>query len=241
MIRAGGSLTKGSVEARRAMLVKLLKLQGVVRRDSVERALLTVPREEFVLPEYRDEAYDDHPLPIPEGQTISAPHMCAIMCEAAEVDRGDRVLEVGTGSGYHAALCAEIVSPRGEPLEGLVVSVELLKRLAYFARDNLRRAGYYERVHLIVADGSGGAPVRGSFRFNKILVTAAAPRIPPPLLEQLEEGGCMVIPVGPPWQQALLAVRKRAGQVEHDVVTFCIFVALRGEYGYGDRGRAGQG
>lgn len=188
-----------------------------------------------MLPEYKEEAYEDHPLPILEGQTISAPHMCVMMCEAAEIDRGDSVLEVGTGSGYHAALCAEIASPEGESLDGLVVTVELLMKLAYFARSNLRRAGYYDRVHIIVADGSLGAPVRASFRFKRILVTAAAPQIPPPLLEQLSESGSMVIPVGPRWHQMLLVVRKRGGDIVREFVTYCIFVALRGKYGYDDR------
>ena len=219
------------MEEARRRLVWLLEAQGVLRSEEVKRAMLRVPREEFVPPRYRSEAYEDYPLPIPEGQTISAPHMCAIMCEAASLKRGDKVLEIGTGSGYHAALCAEIVSPTGEPLEGLVISVEVLKKLSYFARDNLRRAGYYDRVHLIVADGSMGAPVRGSF--DKIIVTAAAPRVPPPLIEQLAEGGVMVIPVGPRWHQLLLAVKKRRDGVESEPVTTCIFVALRGRYGYG--------
>lgn len=219
------------MEAARRRLVWILEAQGVVKSEAIKRAMLKVPREEFVLPRYRSEAYEDYPLPIPEGQTISAPHMCAIMCEAAGLRRGDMVLEVGTGSGYHAALCAEIVSPTGEPLEGLVVSVEVVKRLSYFARDNLRRAGYYDRVHLVVADGSVGAPVRISF--DKIVVTAAAPRVPPPLLEQLADGGVMVIPVGPRWHQLLLTVRRRGGRVESEPVTSCIFVALRGRYGYG--------
>ena len=216
------------------MLAELLKLQGIIRSERVFRAFLNVPREEFVLPEYREEAYEDHPLPILEGQTISAPHMCAMMCEAAGVDRGDTVLEVGTGSGYHAALCAEVVSPKGEPVEGLVLSVEVLPKLARFARDNLAKAGYYERVHLVVADGSLGAPVRADFRFKRILVTAAAPQIPPPLLDQLDEGGCMVIPVGPRWHQLLLAVRKKEGRALREPITYCIFVALRGKYGYDD-------
>ncbi len=218
------------MEEARRRLVELLKLQGVVVSEEVERAMLRVPREEFVLPEYRDEAYEDHPLPIPEGQTISAPHMCAIMCEAAEIKRGDSVLEIGTGSGYHAALCAEIVSPTGELVGGLVVTVEVVKKLAYFARENLKRAGYYDRVHIIVADGSAGAPVRATF--DKILVTAAAPRVPPPLLEQLKEGGVLVIPVGPRWQQLLIKLKKGKEGVVREPVTYCVFVALKGRFGY---------
>jgi len=218
------------VEGARHRLVELLKLQGVIVSKDVERAMLQVPREEFVLPQHRDEAYEDYPLPILEGQTISAPHMCAIMCEAAEIKKGDRVLEIGTGSGYHAALCAEIVSPTGEPLEGIVLTVEMIRRLAYFARDNLLRAGYYDRIHLIVADGSAGAPVRSGF--DKILVTAAAPSVPQPLVEQLNDGGVLVIPVGPRWQQLLVKLKKQRGELAREPVTYCVFVALKGRYGY---------
>lgn len=217
------------------MLAELLKFQGVIKSEKVLKAFLRVPREEFVLPEYREEAYDDHPLPILEGQTISAPHMCVMLCEAADLERGDTVLEIGTGSGYQAALCSEIVSPTGEPLEGLVLTVELIQELARFARDNLKRTNYYDRIHLVVADGSCGSPVRDSFRFKRILVTAAAPSIPPPLLEQLEEGGSLVIPVGPRWHQLLVAIRKKGGELIREPITFCIFVALRGKYGHDDR------
>lgn len=223
------------MEERRRTLAELLKLQGVIRSEKVMRAFLKVPREEFVLPEYRDEAYEDHPLPILEGQTISAPHMCAIICEAAEIERGDTVLEIGTGSGYQAALCSEIVSPTGEPIEGTVITVELITSLAHFARDNLKKARYYDRVHIVVADGSCGSPVRAGFRFKRILVTAAAPSVPPPLLEQLDENGSLVIPVGPRWHQLLVAVRKRGGELIREPVTYCIFVALRGKYGFDDR------
>lgn len=212
--------------------MELLKLQGVIVSKGVEEAMLRVPREEFVPSQYRDEAYEDYPLPILEGQTISAPHMCAIMCEAAEMKRGDWVLEIGTGSGYHAALCAEITSPTGEPLEGFVLTVEIVRRLAHFAKENLRRAGYYDRVHIIVADGSAGAPVRAGF--DRILVTAAAPSVPQPLVEQLNEDGVLVIPVGPRWQQLLVKLRKREGELVREPVTYCVFVALKGRYGYGE-------
>lgn len=225
------------MEEARRRLVELLKLEGVIVSKEVERAMLKVPREMFVPPHYRDEAYEDHPLPIPAGQTISAPHMCAIMCEAAEIRRGDYVLEVGTGSGYHAALCAEIVSPTGEPLEGLVLSIEIIEELAHYAKNNLKQAGYYDRVHVVVADGSAGAPVRPSVSFNRILVTAAAPSVPQPLVEQLSEGGVLVIPVGSRWHQVLEKVKKgERGALIRTPVTYCVFVPLVGRHGFsGDR------
>ncbi|MCX8181088.1 MAG: protein-L-isoaspartate(D-aspartate) O-methyltransferase [Thermofilaceae archaeon] len=220
------------MEWKRQKLVELLELEGIVKTPQVKRALLSVPREEFVPVEYRDEAYEDHPLPIPEGQTISAPHMCAIMCEAAAIEKGDSVLEVGTGSGYHAALCAEIVSPTGEKIEGIVLTLEIIKCLASFALENLRRSGYYDRVNIVVADGSAGAPIRQGFRFKRIIVTAAAPATPSPLIEQLDEEGVMVIPVGSRWHQLLLSIKKKGGEVRTEPVTYCVFVALRGRYGY---------
>lgn len=221
-------------EEKRRNLVEALELEGVIKSPPVKRAMLRVPREEFVPPEYRDEAYEDHPLPIPGNQTISAPHMCAIMCEAASLSRGDTLLEIGTGSGYHIALCSEIISPSGESIEGTIVSIELVKQLAYYARDNLKRTGYYDRVHLLVADGSLGAPVRKGYQFKKIIVTAAAPRIPPPLIEQLADKGVMVIPVGPRWQQVLLAVNRDGDKITYRQVTYCVFVSLRGRYGHHD-------
>lgn len=219
-------------EEKRRNLVKALELEGVIKSSSVKIAMLKVPREEFIPPEYKDEAYEDHPLPIPENQTISAPHMCAIMCEAAGLTRGDTLLEIGTGSGYHVALCSEIISPSDESIEGIIISIELVKKLAYYAKDNLKKTGYYERVHLLVADGSSGAPVRKGYQFKRIMVTAAAPRIPPPLIEQLADKGVMVIPVGPRWHQILLAVSRDGNKVTQRQVTYCVFVSLRGRHGH---------
>jgi len=213
-------------------LVESLKLEGAIVSPEIERAVLKVPRECFVPPAYRSEAYDDHPLPIPEGQTISAPHMCAVMCEALQLRRGLKVLEVGTGSGYHAALCAEVVSPSGEELDGLVVSVEILKPLALYARDNLKRSGYYDRVHVVVADGSMGAPTRPAY--DRILVTAAAPDVPAQLIEQLNEDGILVIPMGPRWHQRLVKIVKRGGEISSQQLLYCIFVPLRGRGGYSE-------
>lgn len=221
------------MDRRKRRLVEALKREGVVRSRELEEAILRVPREEFVPERYRSEAYDDHPLPLLKGQTISAPHMCAMMCEALGLRRGDRVLEVGTGSGYHAALCAEMVSPTGEPLEGYVVSLELHPELARYAHENLKRTGYDDRVHVIACDGSAGPPVRS--RFDKVLVTAAAPTIPPPLVEALADEGRMVIPVGPEYIQDLVLVVKRGGEVFRRSLGGCVFVALKGKYGFGLR------
>ncbi len=215
----------------RQRLVERLKLEGVIKSAEVERAFLTVPREEFVPERYRPYAYEDTPLPILEGQTISAPHMCAMMCEALGLRKGMTVLEVGTGSGYHAALCAEIVSPTGEEVKGFVLTLEYFKTLARFAKENLDRTGYSDRVYVVTCDGSSGAPSR--LKFDCILVTAAAPQVPKELLDQLKVGGRMVIPVGTEFFQELLLVLKvEEGRVVYRSLGGCIFVKLRGRYGF---------
>lgn len=220
-----------NLRRKRRQLVEYLIREGVLKSENVIRAFLKVPREEFVLPEYRNSAYEDHPLPIPKGQTISAPHMCAMMCELLAIEKGCNILEIGTGSGYHAALCAEITSPTDSPTSGYVVSVEYFPELAEYAKNNLARTGYDDRVHLLVCDGSSSVPT--SRRFDRILVTAAAPRIPSYLLELLNAPGRLVIPVGSTFYQILTLVEKdQEGNIREIKMGGCIFVPLLGKYGY---------
>ena len=127
-------------------IVRRLRNNGYIKSDEMERAFRTVPREEFVQPDTRTHAYRDSPLPIGLGQTISAPHMCVIMCEALRLKPGLRILEVGAGSGYHAALCAEMVAPRTAPTLGHVYTTEIVTGLIDFAKDNLARSGYDDRA-----------------------------------------------------------------------------------------------
>ncbi len=189
-------------EQRRRLVEKLIE-EGYIRRPEVAEAMLKVPREEFVPEEYKDLAYIDRPLPIGMGQTISAPHMVAYMIEAAELKRGDKVLEVGTGSGYHAAVMAEIVGP-----EGHVYTIERIPQLAEKAKERLERLGYGDRVTVLVGDGSKGYPPAAPY--DKIIVTAAAKRIPEELVKQLKVGGIMVIPVEEePGYQVLYRIEKR--------------------------------
>jgi len=223
-------LSAEGFEERRKRMVERLCWEGVIRSDSVKNAFLRVPREHFVLPRYRDEAYEDTPLPIPEGQTISAPHMCAIMCEALAIEPGNRLLEVGTGSGYHAALCSELVHPRREISNGIVLSIEINYKVAKFAKGNLGRAGYGALVHVVVADGSAGAPARAAF--DRILVTAAAPKVLESLVLQLAPGGRMVIPVGRLFQDLKLVYKSRTGEVHVASLGGCVFVPLRGKHGF---------
>ena len=222
-----------SFEERRRRLVERLKREGYIVSERVEKAMLRVPRELFVPEELRHLAYEDTPLPIGYGQTISAPHMVALMTELADLKPGMKVLEVGTGSGYHAAVLAEVVAPSDEPRErwGHVYSVERIPELAERARRNLERAGYADRVTVIVGDGTKGYPPAAPY--DRIVVTAAAPDIPGPLLEQLKPGGKMIIPIGDRYMQYLYVVEKtRDGRIKSRPVTPCLFVPLIGEYGW---------
>lgn len=217
---------------RENMVLKLIS-EGVLKSPKVIKAMLTVPREVFVLPQYRRQAYIDTPLPILKGQTISAPHMVALMCELAELDLGHKVLEVGTGSGYHAAVIAEIVAPRDSKVKGKVISIERIPELVEYAKKNLEKAGYTDRVIVILGDGTLGYPKESPY--DRIIVTAAAPSIPKPLVEQLKVGGIMVIPIGNRYYQRLLVVKKISKEkIEVKESIPCVFVPLVGKYGWRD-------
>ncbi|MFQ6076745.1 MAG: protein-L-isoaspartate(D-aspartate) O-methyltransferase, partial [Candidatus Bathyarchaeia archaeon] len=186
--------SKTDYEAKRDRIVRVLVSRRVIRSQSVIKAMMTVPREEFVRKGQKEYAYIDTPLQIGYGQTISAIHMVGMMAEALELDIGQTVLEVGAGSGYHAAVVAEIVSPGGVDSAGHVYTVEIVPELAEFARRNLKRTGYADRVTVLCGDGSKGYSDKAPY--DRVLVTAAAPEVPRPLVEQLKVGGVLVIPVG---------------------------------------------
>lgn len=205
---------------RRSMVESQLRARGI-RDERVLAAMLHVPRHEFVSAEYRDQGYEDHPIPIGEGQTVSQPYIVAIMLEALALNPSDAVLEVGTGSGYQAALLAELARQ--------VYSVERHASLARTAQAALARLGC-TNVEVLLGDGSRGFPERAPF--DAIVVSAAAPQIPRPLFEQLREGGRMVIPVGPAHAQELQLVRKQAGQPVIASLEGCRFVPLIGGEGY---------
>jgi protein-L-isoaspartate(D-aspartate) O-methyltransferase len=205
---------------RRSMVESQLRARGI-RDERVLAAMFHVPRHEFVSGDYRDEVYEDHPIPIGEGQTISQPYIVAIMLEALALDPSDAVLEVGTGSGYQTALLSELTRQ--------VYSVERHDSLARAAQATLSRLGY-TNVEALLGDGSNGLPERAPF--DAIVVSAAAPQIPAPLFEQLREGGRMVIPVGPAHAQELQLVRKHAGEPVINNLEGCRFVPLIGTDGY---------
>jgi len=221
-----------SFEEKRKELVDELKERRILTQVKVINAMLKVPREKFIPESVRSSAYIDTPLAIGSGQTISAPHMNAMMCEILELEKGDKVLEVGTGSGYHAALCAEIVAPANSDSQGHVYSIERHDDLAEKARKNFEETGYAQRITVIIGDGTLGYEKEAPY--NKILVTAASPKeIPPPLEKQLAEGGIMCIPAGAKrFTQFLYNITKINGKIKRERITGVRFVPLLGKYGF---------
>ncbi|MBU4535864.1 MAG: protein-L-isoaspartate(D-aspartate) O-methyltransferase [Euryarchaeota archaeon] len=211
----------------RKELVARLESYGIIHSPSVKKAMETVPREEFLPEEFQSRAYLDEPLPIGEGQTISAPHMVAIISEKLALKKGMNVLEIGTGFGYNAAVVAEIL---GE--EGHLFSIERINSLAETAKENLKRTGYAKRVTVIVGDGTRGLPEFAPF--SRIYVTAGAPDIPESLKNQLEIGGKLIIPVGSSnYNQELIMIDKISeNKFESKNLGGVAFVPLIGEYGW---------
>ncbi|MFH2125742.1 MAG: protein-L-isoaspartate(D-aspartate) O-methyltransferase [Pseudomonadota bacterium] len=203
--------------ARRQMVAWQLAARDI-SDPRVLAAMGRVPRHEFVPSKMRGQAYNDHPLPIGQGQTISQPYIVAFMSQAVRVKPGDKVLEIGTGSGYQAAVLAAMGAK--------VYSVEIIPELAAQAEARLKRLGY--AVWVKVGDGNFGWPQEAPF--DAILVTAAAKRIPPKLVEQLKPGGRMILPVGPePWAEELVLVVKDAqGKVSQHSLMAVRFVPLVG-------------
>jgi protein-L-isoaspartate(D-aspartate) O-methyltransferase len=199
---------------RQRMVNEQLRARGITD-ERVLQAMARVPRHEFAPERYRDQAYEDHPLPITEGQTISQPYMVAIMLDALSLQPGDRVLEIGTGSGYVTALLAELTAE--------VISIERHPALANSSGEILSRLGY-KNVKITVGDGSRGVPETAPY--DAIIVSAAAQQLPRELAEQLAEGGRLIIPVGGEDAQQLQLVQKQNGQLRTSLRELCRFVPL---------------
>jgi len=214
--------------ARREMVARQIRERGI-RSQRVLDAMMDVPRHLFVPRDQASQAYADGPLPIGGGQTISQPFMVAAMSEALALEGSERVLEIGAGSGYQAAVLSRLARE--------VIAVESQPALAAAARDRLSRLGY-SNVRIEEGDGSmGWPPVNSSdgppnTQYEVILVSAAAPAVPPPLVEQLAEGGRLVIPVGSSERQELLRIVKREGRTTQQSLYACRFVSLLGRYGW---------
>ncbi len=201
---------------RRMMVSRQLRGRGI-RDQRVLDAMLDIPREAFVPEENRDAAYLDEPLGIGHGQTISQPYMTALMAQCLELQGTETVLEVGGGCGYHAAVLGAIAAR--------VISIELIPELAAMARENLARTGRLGNITVIAGDGSQGYPPEAPY--DAISVAAATEQIPRPLIDQLKDGGHLVIPVGPQADQELRVLRKKGDQIDWHVAAYCRFVPLR--------------
>ncbi len=213
----GAETEKGGWKAmRQSMVEKQIQARGV-KNEQVLEAMRAVPRHLFVDPDLVDEAHRDAPLPIGEDQTISQPYIVALMTELAELSPGEKVLEIGTGSGYQAAVLAELGAE--------VWSIEIIPEMGRLARANLEATGY-DSLHLRVGDGYAGWPEAAPF--DAILITAAPRKIPQPLKDQLAEGGVLVAPVGG-WSQELVTLRKVDGELLRRSVIPVRFVPMMGK------------
>ena len=203
------------------MVDRQLRKRGI-RDERVLDAMASIPREEFVPEAFRHAAYEDAPIDIGFGQTISQPYMTALMVEALELRGYEKVLEVGTGSGYHAAVLAI--------LSAGVISIEIIPELVEEARSSLRQVGLQHKVRVIEADGSAG--FESEAPYDAISVAAGAPEVPQALLAQLADPGRLVIPVGTLADQDLHVIDKAGGRFRRSVESGCRFVPLRGEQGW---------
>ena len=209
---------------RDAMIERQIHSRGI-RDPKILEAFRAVPREEFLAADYREAAFGDHPLPIEAGQTISQPYIVALMIQAAEIKPGDRVLEVGAGSGYAAAVMSRIA--------GQVIAIERQPDLVKVADERMRRLGY-DNVLILEADGTRGWEPESPY--DAILAAASGSHVPPPWVKQLAGGGRIVMPVGDPgWVQKLVKVTKGpAGQLITEDLGGVRFVPLIGEEGWSD-------
>jgi protein-L-isoaspartate(D-aspartate) O-methyltransferase len=205
----------------REFMVKTQLIPRGINDERVLNAMKKVPRHLFVDDYIQHKAYDDIALSIGEGQTISQPYMVAIMTQLLELKGDEKMLEVGTGSGYQAAILAELSKE--------VYSVERIAVLVKKAEDRFHSLGY-NNIHIKIGDGTLGWPDEAPF--DRIIITAGTPKIPEPLIEQLSEDGIIIAPVGDRFSQQLLKVRKSKGKLLEDYHTPCVFVPLIGEYGW---------
>lgn len=203
-------------------MVRRLEAQGITDQKVLE-VMRRIPRHLFIPNALWDHAYADHPVPIDRGQTISQPYIVALMTQALQLEKSDRVLEIGTGSGYQTAILAELAKH--------VYTIERFPELSEKAKKLLTEAGY-TNISFLVGDGTLGWPEEAPF--DKIIVTAAAPEVPKALVEQLSERGRLVIPVGGRQVQTLLALTKEGGKLRREELCACSFLPLVGKEGWPD-------
>ena len=214
---------------KREELVERLLDYGYLKSEKVKKAMLKVPREEFIPPQNKQYAYLDQPLPIGKGQTISAPHMVAMICEKLGLEAGMIILEIGSGFGYNAAVVAEIIGPGGH-----LYTTERIESLAKAAEENLKRSGY-DNVTVLHIDGTKGYTVEAPY--DRIYGTASAPKIPEPLKEQLKVGGRLLAPVGTDTyaQELVCMVRVSENEFKTSKLGGVVFVPMIGEHGWPEK------
>jgi len=210
-------------EQERERLVTNLCREGYIKTERVKHAFLTVAREVFIPDSLKNYAYVDTPLDIGQGQTISAPHMVAIMCESLDIKDDQKILEIGTGSGYHAAIVAKLVGNTGQ-----VYTIERFESLAKKAIENLKRI---DITNVIVEVGDGSCGLQFYQPYDRIYVTCAAPKIPQPLIDQLQDSGKLLVPVGDMYCELTLLEKEKGKTVVHRLGK-CVFVPLVGKYGH---------
>ena len=217
-------------EAVKERLIDHYRRRGYVKDEMAFRAFMQVPREKFVPKRLASSAYVDHPLPLMNtGQTISAPHMTIMILDYLELVPGQKILEIGAGSGYQAALIAAVVA--ADDAEGHVYSIEIVSQLIEFARENLIKAGFDQVVTIIEGDGTLGYEEKAPY--DRIILTAAGPTVPPPLIKQLKIDGTLVMPLGRPglWQQMTRFRKVSETKLIEEKLSSVAFVPLRGKFG----------
>lgn len=205
-------------------LIEGIKCLEYLKSKNIEDSLRKYKRELFVPVDLKHQAYRDFPLSIGFNQTISQPSTVVAMTEALEVKKGQRILEIGTGSGWQAAILSDLVGEKG-----FVYTIEIIKELAEFAKNNIKKLGI-KNIEVITGDGSLG--LREKAPFDRIIVTAACPDIPKPLLEQLKEDGIIVIPIGNLYLQEMYVAKKLKNKIEKKSIGSFMFVPLVGKYGF---------
>jgi len=207
------------------ILIKYWKSEQIITDKKVLKAFKEVPRELFIKDDFKEQAYGDHPLPIGHQQTISQPTTVMLMTQALELKEGLKVLEVGAGSGYQAAIIAKVIGNKSK-----VITTEIIPELVEFSKNNLKKAGI-NNVKVIEYDGSQG--YKKEAPYDRCIITAACPRIPPPIIEHLKVGGIIVAPVGSlAYGQEMIRLKKTKDRTKTESLGSFVFVPLKGRYGY---------
>lgn len=208
------------IEGMKQNLIKYWLDVGIVKDKRIIDAFEAIPREKFVLKEYEEDAYADYALPILKNQTISQPSTIMVMLQALEPKPADKVIEIGAGSGYNAALLSKVVKE--------VYSVEIIEELVKYAKENIEKLGI-KNVSIVHGDGSLG--YADAAPYDKAIITAACAEIPKPIIEQVKDGGIIVAPVGPLYSQKMFRCVKSKGKLEVEVLGDFVFVPLKGKFG----------